>query len=507
MADPTVKLVFAGNSAEAERVMTGLERKVDVLENKLKNMGGGLKTQSVDQFSAGLENVAVKVASIGAAFATLSSIVVGSSQKVTEFNSKVDEAWSRQREELSKWQTQEALSDKKIAAQMPAIQLSAMQTPVLNLAGTIDAQRQLASVGINEKDLKSGDALNALLRLRVLSQSYGDQAESPEVTATSINQFLRATGGGQGATDMERVGQKLAALSQDSPIGAQNLKQISQVAGTLTNFGLNETEQLAAYRVAMETQGDMAGSTGLKVMATRLATAGSDKERIKALSALGLKPEDVAVAKGGVGIGDAMARLRNATQGMDETKKNTALQSLFGTEAMATASILMSDTGFERYAAGLSIADNAPAEAGKRVAAFQNSREAIIRRSGLEGDISAYNEAQKGATWGEYKAARDEQYSSDMQKASPGLGRLGQGYMQFVESWADYLNERMGETPDSMMQRSVRLGGGDYQGNQLGDVAKRQEALMQQMAENLKRQTELMEQDRRKPINRNANAE
>lgn len=53
MGDPTVKLVFAGNDAEAQRVMVALERKFENLENKLKHLNRTSKdTANSDPFGA-----------------------------------------------------------------------------------------------------------------------------------------------------------------------------------------------------------------------------------------------------------------------------------------------------------------------------------------------------------------------------------------------------------------------------------------------------------------------
>ena len=500
MPDPVIKTIFAANGQEAEKVMANLERKFQNLEQQQKRLAEtGKRTfaegkQSADGMGMALESVATKAMSIAAPAALIGTVFRGATGEIEKFGAKLDEVWGKQREMMSKWQAQEGLTPQQVAAQMPAVKLAATKTPVQNLAGAMDAQRQLASVGIDDRDVKSGAALSSLLKLRALSQAYGDQVESPEATATGVNQFLRATGGGNRAADLERVGSKVAALSADSALNVSDLKQLSQNSAVLTQYGMGENEQLVAY----ESQGGAVAGTGLRNVVSRLGTAGADKNQTAALGKLGLKPEDVAIAAGGVTFEGAMTKLRGATAGMDETQKNVALSSLFGQEAMSTAGLLLSDTGWQRYQEGMKRANNAGPEGEKRVAMFESSREAILRRTDIIKEGKEFDSAKNGATWDEYRTLENSRKAGAMADQKTAGGRVFQGCMNWTETKSDAIHEFFGATPEGMHGQAGNTMLQQVLARQNAEIEK-QSKLLEQIANEAKKEN--------RPINRNAQVE
>jgi hypothetical protein len=488
-------MVFAGDAASAERAIAGLEKKFDSLDQKIKrlneskvkgdNLGGA--TKGLDVLSTGIDTITAKFGVAGLAATAIGAGIKGSLDEIQRFNSKLDETNEKVREMKAKLQTQDNLSEADLQQQMPAIRLAAFKTPVMEIDQAIDAQRQLSSVGIDEEDVRSGKALDNLLQLRALSNSFGDTAEAPEVTAKALSQFLTSVGSQKGADDIKRVGSKLAMLSVDSPIEASNLKQLSQVGSVLTQHGLDEDEQLAGFRVAFEAQGDAVGSTGFRNVVSRLGTAGTDKTRTEALEKLKLKPEDVAIAEGGVTVSAALDKVRGGLKKLSPVEQNTALKDLFSEESMATAGLLTSDKGFERFQAGLDAAKNAGGEAEARISRFQNSREAIIRRSQLGEAITYETKADEGATWKEHDQLEQQRRTNVMAAAKGPGGRLFAGYENWVDSTADWAHKKMGFTPDQMY------------GMKDGQFLKN--ALEQQNAE-IRKQTQLLEQLVNKPPER-----
>lgn len=230
------------------------------------------------------------------------------------------------------------------------------------------AEAELAKAGISVNDILGG-ALKGTLGLAAAGQL--DLADAATITAQALNIFglagdqttrvadVLAAGANKSAADVGQLGD---ALRQGGLVADQVGLSLEDTVGVLSLFADNALI------------GSDAG-TSFKTMLQRLVP--QSEEQATAMEELGLKFFDA--AGGFVGIDEVAQQLQRSLGGLNDEQRQAALTTLFGSDAVRAATLLMDAgaDGVREYTAAVS--DMGAAE-----------RMAAILLDNLAGDIEAF---------------------------------------------------------------------------------------------------------------------
>lgn len=242
---------------------------------------------------------------------------------------------------------------------------------VFSASEAAKAEAELAKAGVGVNDILQGGLVGSM---NLAAAGQIDLAKSAEISAQAMNIFkLR----GQ---DVGHIADVLTAGANKSAAGVDDLGMALQQGGLLakqTGLSLEDTVGVLSAFADNALKGSDAG-TSLKTMLQRLTP--QSKEQADAMAKLGLSFYD---ANGQfVGITEAADRMRKAFAGLTPEQRNAAMATIFGSDAVRGANILMEQgaDGIRRYIAAVN--DQGAAQ---RMAAKQTDN--------LKGDI----EQLKGA--------------------------------------------------------------------------------------------------------------
>lgn len=416
MAEVSVK--WTGNSADAQRAIDALERKYDALEQRIIRGAEKQKAANrqafdsspLDAFNSKLGMAVTRFAGMAGAAFGFQKIFSAIQNQATEFNNTISELWKKQGAEELKLRVQGGFTPAEVAQQIPEIRRQNLMTPVMTSAEAIMTQKELAGAGFTQADVQSGQAFGAMSQLQAVTNQYGREMGSAKETVLPMSQLLKGLGNAQpSAKDILRVGGKVAALMAESDIQFSDLSQLSQEASTLKQYGVGESEQLAAFSWMADIMGSESAGTGLRLFTSRTATMATDKANVKSLKKIGLKPEDIAIAPGGVTFDQAVDRMRDATKDLPAEEKNVLFKTLYGEKGQNAAAVLLSDNGISTIRRRRAIADNAQNEFTAKLDAYESSRQAVLARNEREKEWTAREEAAKGLTWDEWSTIKNNQ--------------------------------------------------------------------------------------------------
>lgn len=190
---------------------------------------------------------------------------------------------------------------------------------------------ELAKGGLTEADIKGG-ALAATMDLAASSGMDLGNAASTVVRAMgafglSANDSAEAANALAGAaaassTDVEPLTQGLAQVSAQAYNAGWSIQETTAVLGKFADAGI---------------VGSDAG-TSLKVMLQRLAAPTSDAAAMK-IETLGIKTRDASGEL--LGASEMAQELQNKLGGLSSAERDSALQTIFGSDAMRAATIMM----------------------------------------------------------------------------------------------------------------------------------------------------------------------
>lgn len=215
-------------------------------------------------------------------------------------------------------------------AQLREAALKAGADTVFSASEAATAQGELAKAGVSVADILGG-ALAGSLGLAAAGQL--DLGAAAEISAQALNIF------GLSGDQTTRVADVLAAGANKSAADVTQLGDALRQGGLLaaqTGLSLEETTGVLSLFADNALIGSDAG-TSLKTMLQRLApTSGPAAD---AMEELGLKFFD---AKGQfVGIEEVAGQLQERLGGLSDEQRQTALTTIFGSDAVRGASILM----------------------------------------------------------------------------------------------------------------------------------------------------------------------
>lgn len=500
-----VKFVVTGDTADAERAAIKLEKRIESLEQKLTKLGETSKktaktstdafsSSGVDKYTQGIANAGAKLAGMAAIASAVKQAFHGMTQEVKTFNRDVDTFWEKQRGLDLKLQIQGGFTPQEVATQFPQMKKALWATPSAPVGEAVELQTQLAGAGFKPDDIKSGAALKTMLDLKAVTNSFGEGVGDPKEAVLGMSQLIKGLGNvDPNAGDVRRIGSKVASLMAQSDIQFNDLGQLSGEAATLKQFGMTESEQLGAFSWMRDVKGAEEGATGLRIFTSRTATAGTDKGRTEALKKIGLTPEDVAIAKGGVKFGEAIQKIQGGMANLSEEEKNKFLVEMYGEKGQASASIMLDAVGSKKITERIALAENGQADFTKRLETFQGSREAMTLRTKNETDFLLREEAMKGMTWGELRQVEKNAKTGLIGGQDNASSRRAAGLTGFIGSTVMGAAEGLGYSPQD-------LGAPDAAG--LLEIQKQQ-------LEQAKKTNELLDEAARKqpPLNRNGQGE
>ncbi len=217
---------------------------------------------------------------------------------------------------------------------------------------------ELAKGGLSEADIKAG-ALKATMDLAASSgmdlgnaanvtvQAMGAFGLSAEKSAVAANALAGAAAAS--STDVEPLTQGLSQVSAQAYNAGWSIQETTAVLGKFADAGI---------------VGSDAG-TLLKVMLQRLAAPTSDKAAMK-IESLGIKIRD---ANGHLlGASEMAQELQDKLGGLSEAERDSALQTIFGSDAMRAATVMM-NSGSEGLASYIKATNDQ--EAAQRLANSQ----------------------------------------------------------------------------------------------------------------------------------------
>ncbi len=224
---------------------------------------------------------------------------------------------------LTKAGGEEMKSLEKYAQQMGA-------TGVHSVTEVSDAMLELVKSGMTPAEIKAGALQGALTLASAGSVGLGDAAT---IAANSLAQFKLS------ANDMPAVADAFAGAANASTASVSTLSEaLRQVGPTAAQMGLSLNDSLGV--LALFDQNALKGSdagTSLKTMLMRLVP--STAEAADMMKKLGL---DFTDAQGRiVPLGDVAAQLKAKLGGLSQEQQQLALSTIFGSDAIRGATILM----------------------------------------------------------------------------------------------------------------------------------------------------------------------
>ena len=222
--------------------------------------------------------------------------------------------------------------------------IQAGQDTVFSATEAARAEAELSRAGVQTADILGG-ALKGSLDLAAAGQV--DLAKAAEVSAQAMNVF-----GLEGA-QVGHIADVLTAGANKSAAGVEDLGmalQQSALVAKQTGLSLEDTVGTLAAFADNALKGSDAG-TSLKTMLQRLTPQSTEQAR--AMETLGLKFYDAQGAF--IGIDKVAGQLQNTFGNMSAEQRNAAMQTIFGSDAVRAATILMEqgEAGIRRYIAGV----------------------------------------------------------------------------------------------------------------------------------------------------------
>ena len=426
------------------------KRAVAQTANELKNAGQA----SEGFFSSGIG----KVGAMAAGLLSVQTLISGIANEQARWNEGIERTAEMLADQELKLQIQGGFTPAEVEGQMEAIKKAVQATPVVDLNRAIQIQTQAASSGFKQEDVNSGAALQATLDVMAATNQFGQGAADPKQSMQAISMYLKGSSGElPDAAAIREAGGKLATIFKESDVQFSDLEQLSKQAATLTGSGLTQAEQFSAFSALRDVFGAEKGAMGLKGYTVRSATIGSDQKKTGALAQLGLKPEDVDIAKGGDQLIPTLEKMAAALKTKTAEQQIQILNTLYGEEVQSQAAFLLRDDTIQK------IKDRVAAQEGStllddNLTKFRGSRFARNQRVANAQAITEREvDQQRGGTTYKELNAENQAYI-DQLYAEGKISSVGRAAASFTEGWTQYGRQAIGLAPaDINKLRAERL--------------------------------------------------
>lgn len=330
-----------------------LQREIVETEQKLKSLKEttGSASANLAKVSAVSGEFGNKVKGVGQSLLPVTGALTGVGAASTVMANNFDDAMSQAAGALDK-----PMSEMEDLRQL-AIQTG--QDTVFSATDAGNAITELAKGGLTEADIKAG----ALKTTMDLAASSGmDLGEAANVVVQAMGAF------GLSANESAEAANALAGAAAASSTDVEPLTQaLAQCSAGAKNAGwsIQETTAVLARFADAGIEGSDAG-TSLKTMLQRLAAPTDSAATM--IEQLGIQTRD---SNGDLlGASEIAEELQNKLGGLDSASRDAALSTIFGSDAMRAATVMM-DSGTEGIQKYINAANDQ--EAAQRLANSQMS--------------------------------------------------------------------------------------------------------------------------------------
>ena len=329
-----------------------LQREIVETEQQLKNLKktAGSGSATLEKVSVVSGKVGKGLTNAGKAIMPASAAIAGIGAVSVNVANDFESAMSRAAGALNMPMSQ--------MGELRDLAIQTGQETIFSAKESGQAITELAKGGLSEADIKAG-ALKATMDLAASSgmdlgnaanvtvQAMGAFGLSAEKSAVAANALAGAAAAS--STDVEPLTQGLSQVSAQAYNAGWSIQETTAVLGKFADAGI---------------VGSDAG-TSLKVMLQRLAAPTSDKAAMK-IESLGIKTRD---ANGHLlGASEMAQELQDKLGGLSEAERDSALQTIFGSDAMRAATVMM-NSGSEGLASYIAATNDQ--EAAQRLANSQ----------------------------------------------------------------------------------------------------------------------------------------
>ena len=314
--------------------MDAIQREIQETEIELKNLQktAGSASASLQKISQSTGSFGNKAKNLGNSLMPVSAGVTAIGAASVSMANNFDDAMSQAAGALNK-----PMSDMEELRQLA---IKTGQDTIFSATDAGNAITELAKGGLTEADIKAG-ALQTTMDLaassgmdlgnaaNVVVQAMGAFGLSANESAEAANALAGAAAAS--STDVEPLTQGLAQCSAQAYNAGWNIQETTAVLGKFADAGI---------------VGSDAG-TSLKTMLQRLA-APTDEAAGK-IESLGIRTRD---SSGNLlGASEMAEELQNKLGGLSPAARDAALQTIFGSDAMRAATILMNSgsEGLTKY--------------------------------------------------------------------------------------------------------------------------------------------------------------
>lgn len=396
-----------------------------------------------------LRQMASEVLAVGAAYRMMAQFIGAAQEANRDLSQSMSDTSRNLQEEELKFQIQAGMTPMQVKAQLPAIRDNLVAMPSTTAAGAIQLQTQIKSSGMNAQDADSGALLKEYLEVKAATNQWGKDAIDDKLLVRATNQFLKGLGRANiGSKDVRQLNRQMTNLFENSDLQATHLPALASETASLANFGLDMTDQLAYFAGLVDELEAPEAATGLRNVVTRLSTTENSKEKVEALRKLKLKPEDVAVSKGGRGLREAMTVLDARMKGLNQVDRNLLLNQIFGEQGQSAANLILDPViaaKIERYKI-----DQVKGTAfDKGVKSFSESAYASRQRIGIKKDF-ALREADAKRTGPSFQEVKE---LGELAVAeAEAKGQRGRAWAQGVGNRVFGIGDSLGLTPEETAQ-------------------------------------------------------
>ena len=321
MTDKDIKIEIKAESAKASAEIKKLTKQIDTMNKRIKT-GSRANVGEVGQMTRSFKSLTAHVSKLALIYGSFKTLMTGTviTAKFEESIKKLGIYSGASAEEIG------ALEDKA---------KSLGESTVFSASQVAEGMNEMALAGLSSDDMLAGigDTLN-LASVGMISLK-----DATDYTVTAMKTF------GLQATDMNDI---TDIFAKGSTISATTVTQLGQamtkVGAVSASFGtsLQETTALLGILADGGRRGTEAG-TQLKIAMLRLASNPEAKKYITSLTdattGMALSMYD---AQGKLlPFTTQLQKIRDALKGLDAEARNEVMARIFGTEAVASAEILM----------------------------------------------------------------------------------------------------------------------------------------------------------------------
>lgn len=285
---------------------------------------------------------------IGGATATMGAIggIGGAISTAVSYQQQLSEELEKTAEQMDelnrKYQVQAGLTSAQGAVANSKI-LDIAEKNGISVTDAHNLTRQLVSSGYDKpEETGTADAMAKILASSNLDASKGEDM------AKAMGQFLVGFGQDKNASNLLDLGVRTRGLFKSTDVQLGDLSEFAKAAPSFKTAGVSMQDTLSALGILREAEAPGEAATHGRNVVGLMTTFGSEKKKVDTLKKRGLTPKDLDLV--GETLPEALAKLRDSTEGMSTAEKSAFMKDLFGQENIAGATILVENAAkFQKF--------------------------------------------------------------------------------------------------------------------------------------------------------------